>query len=88
MIDFQIYIRTTEDVINKGNSSSKAMMLQDGINTLKADNFESMNFKKATEYLKKMGRTEFFHFSSHYTMTKKHGIYLVMKDIVMTKEAI
>ena len=55
------YIRTTEDVINKGNSSSdKAMMLQDGINTLKADSFESMNFNKATEYLKKMGRTEFF----------------------------
>ena len=35
------YIRTTEDVINKGNSSDKAMMLQDGINNLKADNFGS-----------------------------------------------
>ena len=55
------YIRTTDDVIKKGNASSeKAVMLQDGIEQLKAANFSKMNFKKATEYLTKMGRTEFF----------------------------
>ena len=55
------YIRTTDDVINKGNSSTeKAVMLQEGIDKLKADNFNKMNFKKATKYLTKMGRTEFF----------------------------
>ena len=55
------YIRTTDDVINKGNSSSeKSIMLQAGIDLLKADNFSKMNFKKATKYLTKMGRTEFF----------------------------
>ena len=35
-------------------------MLQAGIDQLKADNFSKMNFKKATKYLTKMGRTEFF----------------------------
>ena len=55
------YLRTTDDVINKGNSSpEKSIMLQAGIDQLKADNFSKMNFKKATKYLTKMGRTEFF----------------------------
>ncbi|OUV79067.1 MAG: hypothetical protein CBC91_04045 [Rickettsiales bacterium TMED131] len=55
------YNRTTEDVINKGNSSpEKAVMLQEGVDKLKTDNFSSLNFKKATKYLEKMGRTEFF----------------------------
>ncbi len=55
------YLRTTDDVINKGNSSpEKAIMLQEGIDKLKADNFNTMNFKKATKYLTDMGRTEFF----------------------------
>ena len=55
------YIRTTEDVINKGNSSTdKSMMLQGGIDKLKSDKFNEMDFNKATNYLKKMGRTEFF----------------------------
>ncbi len=55
------YIRTTEDVINKGNSSpEKAVMLQEGVDKLKSDNFASLNFKKATKYLENMGRTEFF----------------------------
>ena len=55
------YLRTTEDVINKGNSSpEKAIMLQEGINKLKSDNFNNLNFKKSTEYLENMGRSEFF----------------------------
>ena len=55
------YIRTTEDVINKGNSSTdKSIMLQGGIDKLKSDKFNEMDFNKATNYLKKMGRTEFF----------------------------
>ena len=55
------YLRTTDDVINKGNSSpEKAIMLQEGIDKLKADSFNTMNIDKATEYLTDMGRTEFF----------------------------
>ena len=55
------YLRTTDDVINKGNSSpEKAIMLQEGIDKLKADSFNKMNFEKATKYLTDMGRTEFF----------------------------
>ena len=55
------YLRTTEDVINKGNSSpEKAIMLQEGIDKLKAEGFNNMNFNQATSYLKAMGRTEFF----------------------------
>ena len=55
------YIRTTEDVIKKGNASAeKAIMLQDGIEQLKAANFAKLNFIKATEYLTNMGRTPFF----------------------------
>ena len=55
------YLRTTDDVINKGNSSpEKAIMLQEGIDKLKANNFNAMNFEKATKYLTDMGRTEFF----------------------------
>tara|TARA_E500000331_G_scaffold343436_1_gene378247 strand:+ start:257 stop:838 length:582 start_codon:yes stop_codon:yes gene_type:complete len=55
------YIRTTEDVINKGNASpEKAIMLQKGIDQLKTDGFSKLNFDKSTKYLIKMGRTEFF----------------------------
>ena len=55
------YIRTTEDVINKGNASPEnAIMLQEGINQLKSDNFAALNFNKATKYLENMGRTPFF----------------------------
>ena len=55
------YIRTTEDVINKGNASpEKAVMLQEGIDQLKAANFSKLNFKESTDYLTNMGRTPFF----------------------------
>ena len=55
------YVRTAEDVIKKGNASpEKAIMLQKGIDQLKAANFTKLNFEKSTEYLTKMGRTEFF----------------------------
>ena len=55
------YIRTTDDVINKGNTSTeKSVMLQDGIDKLKAANFSNLSFEEATQYLKNMGRTEFF----------------------------
>ena len=55
------YLRTTEDVINKGNASpEKAVMLQEGIDQLKSVNFGNLNSKKSTEYLANMGRTEFF----------------------------
>ena len=55
------YLRTTDDVINKGNSSpEKAIMLQEGIDKLKAASFNTMNFENATKYLTDMGRTEFF----------------------------
>ena len=55
------YVRTTEDVIKKGNSSpEKAIMLQKGIDQLKSANFAKLNFKKSTKFLTNMGRTEFF----------------------------
>ncbi len=55
------YDRTTEDVIKKGNSSpDNAVMLQEGIDKLKADGFDKLNFEKSTEYLENMGRTKFF----------------------------
>lgn len=55
------YIRTTEDVINKGNASpEQAVMLQEGIDQLKAANFSKLNFKESTDYLTNMGRTAFF----------------------------
>ena len=55
------YVRTTEDVIKKGNSSpEKAIMLQQGIDQLKNANFAKLNFKKSTKFLTNMGRTEFF----------------------------
>ena len=55
------YIRTTEDVINKGNSSPEnAIMLQKGIDQLKSDNFSKLDMEEATKYLTKMGRTAFF----------------------------
>ena len=55
------YIRTTEDVIKKGNSSpEKAIMLQQGIDQLKNGNFAKLNFEKSTKFLTNMGRTEFF----------------------------
>ena len=55
------YDRTTEDVIKKGNSSpDNAVMLQEGIDKLKADGFDKLNFEKSTEYLQNMGRTKFF----------------------------
>ena len=55
------YIRTTDDVINKGNSSPEnAIMLQEGIDQLKSDNFSKLDMKEATKYLTKMGRTAFF----------------------------
>ena len=55
------YIRTAEDVINKGNASpAKALMLQEGVDQLKSDKFANLSFKKATKYLTKMGRTSFF----------------------------
>lgn len=65
------YLRTADDVINKGNSSpEKAIMLQEGISQLKGDSFDKMNFKKATNYLTKMGRTEFFeHVRGNSTVT-------------------
>tara|TARA_Y200000002_G_scaffold115924_1_gene94894 strand:- start:199 stop:780 length:582 start_codon:yes stop_codon:yes gene_type:complete len=55
------YIRTTDDVINKGNSSPEnAIMLQEGIDQLKSDNFSKLDMEEATKYLTKMGRTAFF----------------------------
>ena len=55
------YIRTTEDVINKGNSSPEnAIMLQEGIDQLKSDNFSKLDMEESTKYLTKMGRTAFF----------------------------
>jgi hypothetical protein len=55
------YVRTTEDVIKKGNSSpEKAIMLQQGIDQLKNANFAKLNFKKSTKFLTNMGRTDFF----------------------------
>ena len=55
------YIRTTDDVINKGNSSPEnAIMLQEGIDQLKSDNFSKLNMEESTKYLTKMGRTAFF----------------------------
>ena len=55
------YIRTTDDVINKGNSSPEnAIMLQEGIDKLKSDNFSKLDMKESTKYLTKMGRTAFF----------------------------
>ena len=55
------YVRTAEDVINKGNSSpAKALMLQEGVYQLKSDNFANLSPKKATKYLIKMGQTAFF----------------------------
>jgi hypothetical protein len=55
------YVRTTEDVIKKANSSpEKAIMLQKGIDQLKTANFAKLDFKKSTKYLNNMGRTEFF----------------------------
>ena len=55
------YVRTTEDVIKKGNSSpEKAIMLQKGIDQLKNANFAKLNFEKSTKFLTNMGRTEFF----------------------------
>ena len=55
------YVRTTEDVIKKGNSSpEKTIMLQKGIDQLKNANFSKLNFEKATKYLSNMGRTDFF----------------------------
>ena len=55
------YIRTTEDVINKGNSSPEnAVMLQEGIDQLKSANFSKLNFQESTDYLTSMGRTAFF----------------------------
>ncbi len=65
------YERTTEDVINKGNSSPEnAIMLQEGIDKLKADGFDKLNFEKSTEYLENMGRTKFFeHVRSNSTVT-------------------
>ena len=55
------YIRTTEDVINKGNSSPEnAVMLQEGIDQLKSANFSKLNFQESTDYLASMGRTAFF----------------------------
>ena len=65
------YERTTEDVINKGNSSpDNAIMLQEGIDKLKADGFDKLNFEKSTEYLENMGRTKFFeHVRGNSTVT-------------------
>ena len=55
------YIRTTDDVINKGNSSPEnAIMLQEGIDKLKSDNFSKLDMAESTKYLTKMGRTAFF----------------------------
>ena len=55
------YIRTTDDVINKGNSSPEnAIMLQEGIDQLKSDNFSKLDMEESTKYLTKMGRTAFF----------------------------
>ena len=55
------YIRTTEDVINKGNSSPEnAVMLQEGIDQLKSANFSKLDFDESTKYLTNMGRTAFF----------------------------
>ena len=55
------YVRTTEDVIKKGNSSpEKAIMLQQGIDKLKNANFAKLNFEKSTKFLTNMGRSEFF----------------------------
>ena len=55
------YIRTTDDVINKGNSSPEnAIMLQEGIDQLKSDNFSKLDMEESTKYLNKMGRTAFF----------------------------
>ena len=55
------YIRTTDDVINKGNSSPEnAIMLQEGIDQLKSDNFSKLDIEESTKYLTKMGRTAFF----------------------------
>ena len=55
------YVRTTEDVIKKGNSSPEnSVMLQEGIDKLKSDNFANLDFAKSTKYLENMGRTAFF----------------------------
>jgi hypothetical protein len=55
------YVRTTEDVIIKGNSSpEKTIMLQKGIDQLRNAKFGKLNFQKSTKYLSNMGRTDFF----------------------------
>ena len=55
------YVRTAEDVINKGNANSEsALMLQQGVDQLSADNFANLDFIQATKYLTDMGRTTFF----------------------------
>ena len=54
------YERTADDVINKGNTDTTRVMFSEGIEKLKSDKYEGFNFKKATKYLKKMEKSDFF----------------------------
>ncbi len=55
------YERTADDVINKGNSSpAKTIMMTNGLNELKLNGFNTLNFQAATEYLKSIEKTAFF----------------------------
>ena len=67
------YERTTEDVIKKGNSSpAKTIMMNNGINDLKANSFINLNFKDATKYLKTIEKSAFF---SHVRGTSTVTLY-------------
>ena len=54
------YERTADDVINKGNADDKKMMFSKGIEDLKKAKYVNLNFEKATKYLKKIEKTDFF----------------------------
>ena len=55
------YERTTDDVINKGNSDAgKMIMMRDGLRDLADASFQGLSFKNATSYLKSIEGSAFF----------------------------